>query len=212
MKNTYIENAIDRNINRIIDDTDARNAAARVLFEAWNDNQGGVLIIESLDMVVVKWARAQYRRIGNGNVTASTFHIDSIITTKAPMLPISNGVYRGRRKDGTFTMIAYYNSIMVDIGCEYRNDIKIIDPFWIDLRTIKVLEYESPSAKAKKEREELFNEIMELRKKCSALELDNQALKLNLSAYQNGTSADDDTITAEAKQESTNDDDDDLYI
>lgn len=210
MKNTYITNAIDRNINHLIDESDTRNAAARVLFENWDENQDGVLIFESLNMVIVKWSKGQYKR-GSGITTASSFPLSAIITIKAPELPIGNGIYRGRRKDGSFTMIAYYDSVMVDIGCGYRKDIKITDPFWIDLRTIKVTEYESPCEKAEKEREELFNEIMELRAKCNKLETENQILKLNLSAYQNGTSADDDTTTAETKQESNNDDED-LYI
>lgn len=177
MKNNNITNTITRHLNNIIDENDTRNAAAHVLFEAWDDTQDGVLIMEALDMVVVKWAKAQYRRNGNGNVTASTFHSNAVITTKAPELPIGNGIYRGRRKDGTFTMIAYYNRIMVDIGCEYRNDIKIIDPFWIDLRTIKVAEYKNPHKELEEERRELIDEYYKLKKELNEARTENEILK-----------------------------------
>ena len=152
--NTYIRNSIERNLNRFVPADKIRNSMTEMIFDNWEDTQNGILVVEPINRVFIKWSREQHKRDSRGTVTGLALPINDIITTNAPELPISDGVYRGRRKDGTFTMIAYYDDIMVDIGCEHRNEIKITDPFWIDLRALKYDEYKSPEQKAYEEAKE----------------------------------------------------------
>lgn len=177
--NTYIRNSIGTYTNRKVSIDKIRNSMTEMIFDNWNDDAStdGILIVEAIDRVFIKWPRAQQKKNTGSTMTGIGLSLSYIITTEAPMLPIPNGMYRGRRKDGTFTIIAYYDSIMVDIGCGYRNDIKIIDPFWIDLRTLKYKEYKSPEQLAYEEakdkesqRSKLIAENIKLRNEKAVLE------------------------------------------
>ena len=191
MKKYEIKEAIDAMRNKI-DNWSSERLASRLLIDSIHtgtvmERDGGVVVNEDLDFVLVAVPKTQYKKDGTSYTISLTRTCDYIITTKAPTLPIPNGIYRGRNKNGKFTMIAYFDSIMVDIGCAHRGEIRVIDSFWIDLRSIKVEEYKSPRQLRREEESKTRDDVLELTAKLltansrvSDLEEENRRLKKEL--------------------------------
>lgn len=193
MNKYELKEAINHMRNKVVDKFDARSFATRIIMSGYHggrmEHRGGIIVNEELDIVFVVVPKSQHRKEKVSYTVSFTRYCDDIITVKAPVLPIPNGIYRGRRKDGKFTMIAYFDTIMVDIGCDYRGEIKIIDPFWIDLRSIKVEEHKSPRQREREERDKVYNDTLDLEAKMlvanrriSCLEEENRKLEAELNA------------------------------
>lgn len=129
-----------------LDPQKIKNSVEIIIANAINNgkrkNEMFIAISYELDMVVINIPVSQRTNIDGYTMNCVTVSCSNILTKDVEELPVSNGIYRARMKDGSFGYVAYYDGFLIRIPTCYRHHIRIRDPFLINLKHLNYLEYE----------------------------------------------------------------------